>query len=251
MGTRAKVKPVDTLPRQLERGELLYEGKAKRLFRTDEPGLLIQEFKDDLTAFNAGKRGSVKGKGEYTCAISRLLFEYLESYHIPTHFVRQISPREMLVKKVEIIKIEAVMRNIATGSLVKRLGMQEGAVLDFPVFEMYLKDDALGDPLINEYHAYALKLAAPEEIKAIYRMTAKVNAVLKSLFDRRGMLLVDFKLEFGRDGDSLLLADEISPDTCRIWDRKTRKKLDKDRFRQDLGGLEKAYKEVLERLRNA
>lgn len=234
----------------MKRGELLREGKAKKLFLTEDESLLIQEFKNDATAFNGAKKSEIEGKGEINCAVSTILFEYLDSYHIPTHFIRRLSPTEMLIKKLEIVKIEAVMRNIAAGSLVKRLGFPDGKQLEYPIFELYLKDDDLGDPLINDYHAFSLGIARPEEIRTIFRMTAKINAILKAFFERRGLVLVDFKLEYGRDGGDLIVADEISPDTCRIWDRKTHKKLDKDRFRFDMGGVEKAYQEVLERIKN-
>jgi len=237
-------------PAPLQKKELRYEGKAKKLFNTNDPAHLIQEFKDDATAFNGQKKAKIEGKGEVNCSISTILFEYLTSYNVPNHFVRRLSPREMLVRKVEIVPIEAVMRNVATGSLVKRLGIEDGKVLQYPIFEMYLKNDKLGDPLINDYHALSLGLAIPEEIRTMFRLTAKINALLRTFFERRGLMLVDFKLEYGRVGGELILADEISPDTCRIWDQKTRKKLDKDRFRQDLGGVEKAYQEVLQRLSN-
>lgn len=234
----------------MKKVELLREGKAKRVYTTEEPGLAIIEYKDSATAFDGSKKGTIIGKGEMNCSISTVFFEYLESYHVPTHFVKRLSPTEQLVKLVDLIKVEVVMRNIATGSLVKRLPFEDGKVLDYPIFELYLKDDDLGDPLINEYHAYALELARPEEIRAMFRNTAKINALLKSFLDRRGMILVDFKLEYGLLGHELLLVDEISPDTCRIWDKKTHKKLDKDRFRFDMGGVEKAYNEVLERISN-
>jgi phosphoribosylaminoimidazole-succinocarboxamide synthase len=234
----------------VEKKELLYEGKAKRLYATDNANLLIQEFKDDATAFDGAKKGKIPNKGEINNNISSYLFEYLESYHIPTHFVRKLTPTEMLVKRLTIIPIEVVVRNVATGSLTRRYGTPEGTVLEYPILEHYLKDDKLGDPLINEFHAYAFGLATPEEMRAISRVASKVNAILKSFFDRRGLTLVDFKLEFGKFNDSILLGDEISPDTCRIWDKKTNKKLDKDRFRHDLGGVEKAYRELEERLLN-
>ena len=235
----------------MEKKELIHEGKAKRIYSTEEEDLLIQEFKDDASAFDGAKKGTIAGKGEINCSISSVFFEYLHSYHVPTHYVRVVTPNEMLIKKLEIIPIEAVMRNVATGSLVKRLGFQDGKQLEYPIFEMYYKDDDLGDPLINEYHAFSLQIARPEEIRQIYRLTAKVNAILKSFMERRSLLLVDFKLEFGRsDSGELILADEISPDTCRFWDRKTHKKLDKDRFRFDMGGIEKAYQEILERISN-
>ncbi len=234
----------------MEKKELLYEGKAKRLYITEDPSILVQEFKDDASAFDGVKKSKIAGKGECNCSISTVLFEYLESYHISTHFVKRLSPTEMAVKKVDIIPVEVVMRNIATGSLVKRLPFKEGKNLNYPIFELYLKNDELGDPLINEYHAFALDLCKPEEVRAMFRLTAKVNAILKAFFERRGLVLVDFKLEFGHCGDELVLADEISPDTCRIWDRKTHKKLDKDRFRFDIGGVVEAYKEVLARISN-
>lgn len=236
----------------MEKKKLLHEGKAKKLWTTEDENLLIQEFKDDATAFNGVKKSSITGKGEINCTISAILFEYLQSYHIETHYEKTIAPAEMLVKKVDIIPLEAVMRNIATGSLVKRLGFQDGMQLDYPIFELYLKDDKLGDPLVNEYHAYALEIARPEDIRTMYRTTAKINSILKSFLDRRGVILVDFKLEFGCDSDGeLILADEISPDTCRFWDRKTHKKLDKDRFRFDMGGVDKAYKEILDKISGA
>ncbi len=234
----------------MEKGELFREGKAKRLYLTDDEDLLIQEFKDDATAFDGAKKSSISNKGTVNCTISSVLFEYLASYHVPTHFEKVLSSNEMLIRKLDVIPIEAVMRNIATGSLVKRLGIEDGKVLEYPIFELFLKNDDLGDPLINEYHAFALRLARPEELKAMFRLTAKINAILKAFFERRGMLLVDFKLEYGREAGELVLADEISPDTCRIWDKKTHKKLDKDRFRFDMGGVEKAYQEVLERISN-
>lgn len=232
----------------MNKQELLYEGKAKKVWTTEDPNEVIVEFKDDATAFDGQKKGTITGKGEINCAVSTVLFQYLESFQVKTHFLQRLSAREMLTKRVEIIGVEAVMRNIATGSLVKRLAFPEAQPLEYPVYETYLKNDALGDPLINEHHAYALNIAKPEELRAIFRLTGKVNAILRSFFDRRGLILVDFKLEFGRHKGEILLADEISPDTCRIWDRKSHKKLDKDRFRFDLGGVEKAYQEVYERV---
>jgi phosphoribosylaminoimidazole-succinocarboxamide synthase len=233
----------------LTKKELLHEGKAKRVYTTEEESILIQEFKDDATAFDGTKKGTIVKKGEFNCSISSVLFEYLGSYHVPTHFMRRLSPTEMVIKELQMVQIEAVMRNIAAGSLVKRYGIPEGQVLKHPIFELYLKDDDLGDPLINEYHAFSMGLANPEDIREIFRMTAKINALLKSFFERRDILLVDFKLEFGRDEDGeMFLADEISPDTCRFWDKNTNKKLDKDRFRFDLGNVEQAYEEVLGRI---
>lgn len=236
--------------KELEKKELLYEGKAKKIFLTSDEGVVIQQFKDDATAFDGQKRGSIQRKGEINNAISSFLFEYLENYHIPTHFIQKLSPNEMLVKRVDIIPIEIVMRNVAAGSLSARYKIPEGTVMEYPILEHYLKDDDLHDPMINEYHAYAFGHANPEEMKAIGRIASKVNAILKSFFDRRNLLLVDFKMEFGKRGHEILLADEISPDTCRIWDKKTHKKLDKDRFRHDMGGVEKAYQELRDRIIN-
>ena len=234
----------------MEKLELLKEGKAKKLYTTEESDMLVQEFKDDATAFDGTKKGTIGDKGELNCGISTVLFQYLESYNVPTHLIKRIGPREQLVKNVEIIQVEVVMRNYATGSLVKRLPFEDGKQLVYPIMELSLKNDELGDPLINEYHAYALNLCQPEDIRAMLRMTSKVNAILKSYFERRDLILVDFKLEFGRLGKDLIVADEISPDTCRIWDKKTKKKLDKDRFRFDMGGVLQAYQEVLERIEN-
>lgn len=234
----------------MEKKELLCEGKAKRLFSTEDPDLAILEYKDDTTAFDGSKKAEIAGKGEINCGISSILFEYLDSYHVPTHYVKRLSPTEQIVKVVDTIPLEVVMRNIATGSLVKRLPLEEGKQLSYPIFELYFKNDELGDPLINEYHAYAMNLCAQEDIRIIFRMTAKINAILRSFFERRGLILVDFKLEFGRHKHELMLIDEISPDSCRIWDKKTRKKLDKDRFRFDMGGMEQAYQEVLDRISN-
>lgn len=232
----------------MKKGELLYEGKAKKMYATDDPDFVIQEFKDDATAFNGKKKGTIKNKGIVNNKISAFIFEFLESYHIPTHFEKVLSDREMLVKKLNIIPVEVVMRNIATGSLVKRYGLEEGKELEYPVLEFYLKNDALDDPMINEHHAVAFGLATPGEMDTISRYGTKINAILKSFFIRRKIRLVDFKLEFGRFKDRIVLGDEISPDTCRFWDLDTGEKLDKDRFRQDLGGIEEAYKEILSRV---
>ncbi|NOY78894.1 MAG: phosphoribosylaminoimidazolesuccinocarboxamide synthase [Calditrichaeota bacterium] len=232
----------------MKKGELLYEGKAKKLYATDNPDMVIQEFKDDATAFNGKKKGTIKDKGVVNNKISAFIFEFLESYHVPTHFEKVLSDREMLVKKLDIIPVEVVMRNIATGSLVKRYGLEEGKELDYPVLEFYLKDDELNDPMINEHHAVAFGLATPDEMETISRYATKINAILKSFFIRRKIRLIDFKLEFGRFKDRILLGDEISPDTCRFWDLETGEKLDKDRFRQDLGRVEEAYQEMLNRI---
>jgi len=232
----------------LKKEELLYEGKAKKIFATDDPDLVIQEFKDDATAFNGKKKGTIRDKGVVNNKISAFIFEFLESYHVPTHFENVLSDREMLVKKLDIVPVEVVMRNIATGSLVKRYGLEEGKELDYPVLEFYLKNDDLNDPMINEHHAVAFGLATPDEMETISRYATKINAILKSFFIRRKIRLIDFKLEFGRFKDRILLGDEISPDTCRFWDLETGEKLDKDRFRQDLGGVEEAYQEMLNRI---
>ncbi|MBU0518936.1 phosphoribosylaminoimidazolesuccinocarboxamide synthase [bacterium] len=235
----------------MQKKELLYEGKAKRIFLTDMEDKLIQEFKDDATAFDGAKKGVIVKKGEINNAISAFLFEYLENYHIPTHFLEEISANQMLVRKLNIIPVEVVLRNVAAGSLCARYKIQEGTVMEYPILEYYLKSDELHDPMINEYHAYAFGHATPDETKAINRIASKVNAILKSFFDRRNLVLVDFKLEFGKKGTEIYLADEISPDTCRIWDKKTHKKLDKDRFRHDMGGVEKAYAELRDRITNS
>lgn len=233
----------------LQRGEKLYEGKAKILYATEDPTTVIQYFKDDATAFNAQKRGTIVDKGVCNNKISSALFQMLEAAGVPTHFVRQLSDREMLVKKLQIIPSEVTIRNITAGGMAKLLGIEEGIVLKQPVFEWHYKSDALGDPLINDDHILALELATPQELATIRRLSAKVNEALKAYFAKRSIDLVDFKLEFGRSPDgSLLLGDEISPDTCRFWEQGTRKKLDKDRFRRDLGDVEHAYQEMLRRV---
>ncbi|MFH1995905.1 MAG: phosphoribosylaminoimidazolesuccinocarboxamide synthase [Candidatus Omnitrophota bacterium] len=232
----------------MEKREQLYEGKAKKVFRTDDPALIIQEFKDDATAFDATKRGTIPGKGVVNNRVSTMLFGVLEANGIPTHFVKQLDDRRMLAKKVMIIPIEVTIRNIVAGGMAKLLGIEEGRVLKEPVLEYHYKEDALHDPLFNEYHIKALELATDEELATIKRYSFKVNDVLRGFFDKKNLILVDFKLEFGRFGDTVILADEISPDTCRLWDKATRKKLDKDRFRRDLGDVEEAYREVLRRV---
>lgn len=236
---------------KFQKKELLYEGKAKKLYLTTEEDKLIQEFKDDATAFDGAKKGVIPHKGEINNTISAFLFEYLENYHIPTHFFEVLSANEMIVRKLDIIPVEIVLRNVAAGSLCARYKIPEGTIMEYPVLEYYLKNDELHDPMINEYHAYAFGYATPDETKAINRIASKVNAILKSFFDRRNLVLVDFKLEFGKRGGEIFLADEISPDTCRIWDKKTHKKLDKDRFRHDMGGVDKAYLELRDRIINA
>lgn len=232
----------------MERRAKIYEGKAKILYETDDPDLLIQYFKDDATAFNAQKRGTIVGKGVMNNRISAALLTHLAEHGVPTHFVKTLSDREMLVKRLQIIKIEVVVRNIVAGSLAKRLGLPEGQALAEPVLEFFYKDDALGDPMINDYHIRMLQLATGAEMEAIMDGAFRVNELLTEYFDRRGILLVDFKLEFGRYRGQVLLGDEITPDGCRLWDKETREKLDKDRFRRDLGGVEEAYAEVLRRV---
>ena len=227
----------------------LYEGKAKIVYETDKDDLYIQEFKDDATALDGEKKGKIKNKGSANNQISGHLFSYLESYHVPTHFVSQLSENSMIIHKLDMVPVEVVMRNIATGSLVRRYGVEDGKELEHPILEFYLKDDAKHDPMINEDHVVAFGHATGDEIKTIKRYAQKINAVLKSFFFRRGLLLVDFKLEFGRSkSGKIKLGDEISPDTCRFWDVESHEKLDKDRFRHDLGNVEEAYQEVLSRV---
>ncbi len=229
-------------------GEKLYEGKAKILYATEDPDLVIQYFKDDATAFNAQKRGTIVDKGVCNNKISSHLFQRLEEAGVPTHFVKQLSDREMLVKKLQIVPLEVTIRNITAGGMAKLLGIEEGIVLKRPVFEWHYKSDALGDPLINDDHILALELATSEELETIRRLSFRVNEVLKDYFATRHIDLVDFKLEFGRHHAQLLLGDEISPDTCRFWEQGTKRKLDKDRFRRDLGDVEAAYQEMLRRV---
>lgn len=228
--------------------EFLYEGKAKRVYRTERPDQYWIEFKDDATAFDGKKKGQIVDKGYYNAQISAVLLQYLEQQGIPTHFIQLVSDREMLVKSVEIIQVEVVPRNLVAGSLAKRLGLEEGTTLGRPVLEFYYKSDPLGDPMINEYHIAALNLATPEQMQAITDLAWRVNQLLAPYLREVGLELVDFKLEFGLHGDQVLLADEISPDTCRFWDVQTRERLDKDRFRRDLGGVEDAYREVWQRV---
>jgi phosphoribosylaminoimidazole-succinocarboxamide synthase len=230
------------------RQKKIYEGKAKIVYAMSDKNLVLQHFKDDATAFNAQKRGTIVGKGIVNNRMSAKLFTLLEKKGVPTHFVAALNDRDMLVKRLDIVKVEVVVRNVVAGSLAKRTGMDEGVSLAKPVLEFYYKDDALGDPMINDFHIAALKLATPGEMKKIGEMALKVNQILKPFFAKRGILLVDFKLEFGRHKGKIILGDEISPDTCRFWDAKTRERLDKDRFRQDLGNIEEAYQEMLHRV---
>ncbi len=233
----------------MEKGVQLYEGKAKKVYSTEDPDLLIVSYKDDATAFNGLKRGTIQGKGVINNQMSNALMRLLQEEGIPTHFVEELSDRETLVKKVEIVPLEVIVRNISAGSFAKHYGVEEGLVFAAPTIEFSYKNDALGDPLLNAYHALALNLATREEIDTIKEYSFRINEVLKEFWQSCGVTLVDFKLEFGRLSDgSIVLADEISPDTCRLWDSKTGEKLDKDRFRRDLGGVEDAYREIMGRL---
>ena len=233
----------------MQKLEKLYEGKAKMVFRTDDPELLIVEYKDDATAFNGEKRGTIAGKGVINNRVTNHLMTLLEEQGVPTHFVRELSDRETLVKKVTIVPLEVIVRNISAGSFAKRYGVEEGIVFDQPTIEFSYKNDDLHDPLLNAYHAVALKLATWEEIELIKKYAFAVNDALKSFWAECGVTLVDFKLEFGKTVEGqIVLADEISPDTCRLWDSKTHEKLDKDRFRRDMGGVEDAYAEIMKRL---
>ena len=233
----------------MEKKEQLYEGKAKKVFATDDANLVIVDYKDDATAFNGEKKGTIAGKGVINNVMSNHMFQLLEQQGVPTHFVEQLSDRETVVKKVSIVPLEVIIRNISAGSFAKRFGVKEGIVFDEPTIEFSYKNDDLGDPLMNAYHAIALKLATREEIEQIKGMAFKVNEVMKQYFDTLNVTLVDFKLEFGKTADgTIVLADEISPDTCRFWDSTTHEKLDKDRFRRDLGGVEDAYHEIMKRL---
>ena len=233
----------------MEKREQLYEGKAKKVFATDDANLLIVEYKDDATAFNGLKKGTIAGKGVINNEMSNRLMAYLEKDGIPTHYVQELSSRQTLVKKVSIVPLEVIIRNISAGSFAKRYGVEEGIVFDAPTIEFSYKNDELGDPLLNRYHALALKLATPEEIDTIEKYAFWINEILKAFWLTCGVTLVDFKLEFGRLGDgTIVLADEISPDTCRLWDSETHEKLDKDRFRRNMGGVEEAYAEIMRRL---
>ncbi|MDN7229162.1 phosphoribosylaminoimidazolesuccinocarboxamide synthase [Planococcus sp. N064] len=233
----------------MEKGQLLYEGKAKRLYATDEQDILWVEYKDSATAFNGEKKAEIAGKGMLNNKITSLIFERLQGAGIASHFVKQLSDHEQLVRQVAIIPVEVVTRNIVAGSMAKRLGLEEGTVLKRPIVEFYYKDDALGDPIISEDHIEMLELASTEEVQELREKALKVNEVLIGFFKEVGVDLVDFKIEFGRDQEGrVLLADEISPDTCRLWDAKTKQKLDKDVFRRDLGNLTDAYELILAKL---
>lgn len=232
----------------MEKKNQLYEGKAKKVFETDNSQLLIVSYKDDATAFNGLKKGTISGKGIINNQMSNMLMEKLEKYDVPTHFVKELSERETVVKKVKIVPLEVIVRNIAAGSFSKRYGVEEGTVLKFPTVEFSYKNDDLGDPLINDDHAVAIGIATKEEIQTIKNYALKVNEFLKDFWKERDVTLVDFKLEFGKTFDgTIILADEISPDTSRLWDTLTGEKLDKDRFRRDLGNVSEAYVEVMKR----
>ena len=229
--------------------EQVYEGKAKKVFRTDDEGLFIVDYKDDATAFNGLKKGTIAGKGAINNRMTNSIMQLLEQHGIPTHFVKELSERETLVKRVQIAPIEVIVRNVAAGSLAKRLGLAEGTRLKSTVLEYCYKNDELGDPMINDYHIFAMGLASKEQLEKIAAYSLKINEILVAFFKEIGVDLIDFKLEYGVTNDgTLVLADEISPDTCRFWDSKTGEKLDKDRFRRDLGGVEEAYQEMMKRL---
>ncbi|MCD8331963.1 MAG: phosphoribosylaminoimidazolesuccinocarboxamide synthase [Oscillospiraceae bacterium] len=233
----------------MEKGQQLYEGKAKKVFATSDPDCCIVSYKDDATAFDGTKRGTIVGKGVVNNQMSNMLMQMLEHKGVPTHFISELNERDTLVRKVSIIPLEVIIRNVSAGSFAQRYGVEEGIVFDAPTIEFSYKNDDLHDPLINEYHALALKLATKEEIDTIKALAFQVNDILKAFMKTLNVDLIDFKLEFGRSSDgSILLADEISPDTCRFWDSTTHEKLDKDRFRRDLGGVEDAYQEMMRRL---
>lgn len=233
----------------MEKLQQIYEGKAKKVYATEGEGAVIVSYKDDATAFNGLKKGTIASKGIVNNRMSNLLMQMLEKHGVPTHFIKELSDRDTLVKKVKIVPLEVIVRNIAAGSFSKRYGVEEGVVFDSPTIEFSYKNDDLGDPLLNDYHALALKLATTEEIELIKKYSFTINALLKAFWAECGVTLVDFKLEFGKLADgTIVLADEISPDTCRFWDSKTGEKLDKDRFRRDMGGVEEAYQEIMKRL---
>lgn len=233
----------------VKKGGQMYEGKAKKIFATSNPDLVIMEYKDSATAFNGEKKGEIDEKGILNNTIAASIFQMLNQKGIPTHFIAKLSDREVLCKKVSIVPLEVIVRNVAAGSFSKRLAVPEGSELKTTIFELSYKDDELGDPLINDYHAVAIGAATWDDLKVIYDITAKINDILKDFFLGCGVRLIDFKLEFGRDSQgNIILADEISPDTCRFWDAKTNEKLDKDRFRRDLGNVKEAYVEMLNRI---
>ncbi len=236
----------------MELKNMMYEGKAKKVFETDEPEVLVVDYKDDATAFNGLKKGSISGKGVINNQMSNILMQGLEKQGVPTHFIEELSERQTAVKRVKILPLEVIIRNIAAGSFSKRYGVEEGRVFKEPTIEFSYKNDDLGDPLLNDYHIFALELCTKEELELVKKYAFKVNEYLKEVWKQCGITLVDFKIEFGKTSDgTIVLADEISPDTCRLWDSKTNEKLDKDRFRRDLGGVEDAYIEVMKRLRDS
>lgn len=231
------------------KGKMIYEGKAKRLYETGNPEEVLVEYKDDATAFNGEKKGTILEKGVMNNSITSMLFKLLAEQGVENHFIKKLNDREQLCRRVEIIPVEVIVRNKAAGSMARRLGLEEGMELKTTVFEISYKRDDLGDPLFNDHHAVAIGITTFEELKGIYAMAERVNTILKEFFLKAGIILIDFKLEFGRTSDGkVILADEISPDTCRFWDAETGKKLDKDRFRRDLGSVEDAYREVLARM---
>lgn len=233
----------------MEKLDMLYEGKAKKVYATKDEDKVIIYYKDDATAFNGEKKGQISDKGVMNNSITSMIFDLLHKNGIKTHFIEKLGDREQLCEKVDIVPLEVIVRNVAAGSMAKRLGLNEGFELKTTVFELSYKNDELGDPLINDYHAVAIGAATFDELKTIYAMTAKINEVLKKFFLERGIKLIDFKIEFGKNKDGeIVLADEISPDTCRFWDAKTNEKLDKDRFRRDLGNVKEAYIEILDRI---
>ena len=233
----------------MEKLEMMYEGKAKKIYATDKADEVIVYYKDDATAFNGEKKGQIEDKGVMNNAITAVIFEMLEKAGVKTHFIEKLNDREQLCKKVEIVPLEVIVRNVAAGSMAKRLGLEEGFKLKTTVFELSYKDDSLGDPLINDYHAVGIGATTFEELKVMYEMTAKINDVLKAVFKEQNINLIDFKIEFGRLADgTIVLADEISPDTCRFWDATTGEKLDKDRLRRDLGNVKDAYVEISKRI---
>ena len=233
----------------MEKREQIYEGKAKQVYSTDDENLVIIHYKDDATAGNGVKKGTIKDKGIINNKITAKLFSVLEKNGIRTHFKEMLNERDQLCEKLEIVPLEVIVRNVITGSMAKRVGIADGTIPKTTIFEICYKNDEYGDPLINDYHAVAMGLATFDELKYIYETTSKINDLLKKVFDEEGITLVDFKIEFGKNSKGeILLADEITPDTCRLWDKATGKKLDKDRFRQDLGGIEEAYIEILNRL---
>ena len=233
----------------MEKRELMYEGKAKEVYKTDDENLVIIHYKDDATAGNGVKKGTIDNKGILNNKITSILYKKLEENGVKTHFKEQLNDRDQLCEKLTIIPLEVIVRNLIAGSMAQRLGIEEGTKPTNTIFEICYKNDAYGDPLINDHHAVAMKLATYDELEQIYAITARINNLLKDIFDKEGIILVDFKIEFGKNKNGeILLADEITPDTCRLWDKATNKKLDKDRFRQDLGDIEEAYIEILKRL---